>query len=391
MPEGRQRDELELGVSLGLGLAQLIGLGPTSPQAAAHYQRALTLSRALPERRRDLFLATWGIWFHTTVSGRTTETAALSDELVAIAQERNDVDLLVEAYHARGPTLMRRPDLVGMRDAAQEVIRLYDRERHRDHTYYFGGHDSRVCARSFLALSLWSLGFPEQAQSAAWAAIEDGRSLGHASSHAHGLNMGSLTFLMLGDVEACRAVAEELYPLAEHNKFPWPLAQARFLRGWLASRERDVDAGLEEMLEVCSAAGTPVIRPLLLALIAEQQLRLTRLDAASLTLDRAIGDIYQYPLYEAEVIRLRGEVLLAQSPGNAAQAETTLRQAIGLAAEQSCRPLELRAAVSLAKLLGDGGRGPEARGLLAPVYGKFTEGFDTPDLRTAKALLAALN
>ena len=117
----------------------------------------------------------------------------------------------------------------GIKETAEELIRLYDRERHRDHAYYFGGHDFRVCARSFYAISLWALGFPDQAERMAWQCIEDGRALGHTFSHAHGLNMGSLTFLLLNDESACRAVAAELYPRSPSaNKFPWPLAQARF-------------------------------------------------------------------------------------------------------------------------------------------------------------------
>jgi hypothetical protein len=94
--------------------------------------------------------------------------------------------------------------------------------------------------------------------------------------------------------------------------------------------------------------------------------------------------------YEAEIIRLRGEVLLAQSPGNTTEVETAFRQAIRVAADQSCRPLELRAATSLAKLLSQMGRSEEARGLLAPIYGAFSEGLGLPDLRAAKSVLAEL-
>jgi hypothetical protein len=391
MPEGRQRDELELDLSLGLGLAQIIGIGPTSTEAATLYQRALTLSRALPERGRELFLATWGVWFHAAISGQFAEGAALAEELVKIARERNDADLLVEAYHALCPTLMWRPDLVGMRDTGKEVIRLYDRDRHRDHANFFGGHDSRVCARSFVALSLWCLGFPEQARREAWTCIEDGRSLGHAFSHAHGLNMGSMTFLMLDDADACRLIADELYPLAERNKFSWPLAQAQFLRNWLAARKGDGDSAIEEMVQVATQAGTAVFHPILLALIAAQQIRIGRHDAAAITLDRAheaAKDRARF--YESEIVRLRGENFLAQSRGNAAHAEAAFREAIAIAQKHSCRAIELRAAASLAKLLGETGRRAEGHALLVQSYGEFTEGFENPDLRAAKSLIAAL-
>ena len=225
-------------------------MGPTAKEPAFNYERALALSQTLTDRGRERFLATWGVWFSPTMSGQTVEALRCAEDLLAIARELDDSDLLVEAYHARTPGLLRVPDFAALKESAQEVIRLYDRERHRDHAYYFGGHDSRVCALSFYAVSLWGLGFPDQAQRMAQQCIEDARNLGHAFSLAHGLNMGGLTYLLLNDVEACRAIADELYPLAERNKFPWPLAYARFQRGWLMAKEKtSARTGIEQMLQ----------------------------------------------------------------------------------------------------------------------------------------------
>ena len=105
-----------------------------------YYERALTLSRVLPGIGRERFLATWGKWFHETMSRRNADALKLADELVVIARELDDSDLMVEAYHAQMPTLLWQGDLSATNEAAQNVIRLYDRERHRDHAYYFGGH-----------------------------------------------------------------------------------------------------------------------------------------------------------------------------------------------------------------------------------------------------------
>ena len=182
----------------------------------------------MPEWGRERFLATWGVWFHETMTGQAQAAFQRADELLAIARELNTTDLLVEAYHARTPGLLRAADYPALKESAQQVIRLYDRERDRDHAFYFGGHDSRVCAQSFYAISLWGLGFPDQAQEMAWQCIQDARNLAHAFSLAHSLNMGGLTHLLLKDIDACRKVTEELYPLAERNKFPWPLIYARF-------------------------------------------------------------------------------------------------------------------------------------------------------------------
>jgi class 3 adenylate cyclase/predicted ATPase len=394
MPEAPERSSLELGVCLGLGLAQQIGIGPNAKESGVTYARALTLSRTLPGRGRERFLASWGVWFHTIMSGRLTEAFQRADDLLAIARELDDSDLLLEAYHARVASLFLTADFPAIKEASQEVIRLYNRERHRDHAYYFGGHDSRVCAQSFYAISLWGLGFPDQAQQMAWQGIEDARALGHAFSLAHGLNIGSLTLLLLNDVNACRAVADELFLIADRNKFSWPLAQARLLRGWLTSQQGDRDAGIEQMLKVIDEPSSAVLifRPMFLTLIAEQQTLAAHLDAAIRTLARAMDEIHaqRARFYEPEIIRLRGEILLLQSRSNAAEAEAVFRQAMGIAAQQSCRAIELRACVSLARLLGDDGRRTQARDLLAPLYGAFTEGFDTLDLKEAKALLDEL-
>ena len=227
---------MELDICLGLGLAQQIAIGPTAKKSGMYYERALTLSRMLPGRGRERFLATWDRWFHETMSRRNADAFKLSEKLVVIASELNDSDLMVEAYHARMPGLLWLGDLSATKEAAHDVIRLYDRERHRDHAYYFGGHDSRVCARSFCAMSLWGLGYYDQAQEMVGQCIGDARALGHAFSLAHSLDMGNLTLIFINDVNACRSVADELYPLAERNKFPWPLTYARFLRGWVTSR-----------------------------------------------------------------------------------------------------------------------------------------------------------
>src|SRR5262249_43863051 len=246
LPATPERAATELTICLELGQVKQITIGPASKEAAAHYERALALARTLG-RGRESFLATWGLWFHNTILGDAAQAFALADELLALARDLNDSDLLVEAYHARMPGLMRVGDVAGMKEAAEQVVRLYDRERHRDHAYYFGGHDARVCALSFLAQSQLALGFSDQAERSAWRCIEDAPALRHTYSVAHSLIMSSLTFFLLNDVEACRAVAEELQPIAERNKFAWPLTHMRFMRSWLTVQQGDVDVGVEQM------------------------------------------------------------------------------------------------------------------------------------------------
>jgi predicted ATPase len=279
-----------------------------------------------------------------------------------------------------------------MSDAAREVIRLYDRKRHRDHAYYFGGHDSRMCARSFYAISLWAQGFLDQAEAMAWRAIDDARDLGHVFSLAHALQRAGITMILLKNVESCRTVTDELYPLAERNKFPWQLSDARFYRGWLTAAAGNYDAGIDQMMQQIDQPFFAGFRPVFLPQIAEVELRAGRVERAMAVIERATAEvrIQNNHFCEPDIFRMRGESLLAQSPTNAAAAEASFREAAALAAAQSCRPLELRAATSLARLLGDSGRRTEARDLLAKAYETFTEGFGQPDLQAAKTALDEL-
>jgi len=395
MPETPERSGRELEIRLGLGLVQLIAIGPSAPEPLEHYRRALTLSQSLPGRGRDRFLATWGTWFNATTSGRVEEASALSDQLLAVARELDDSDLLLEAYHAKVPMMLRVPNFAGMGEAAREVIRLYDRERHRDHAYYFGGHDARMCARSFYSVSLWGQGLLEQAKSSALQSIEDARALGHVFSLAHALQRGGIYMVLMKDSEACRAMADELYPLAERNKFPWQLADAQFMRGWLAAQGGDLENGIKLMTEFMGQTGGAgaAFGPMYTILIVEQELHAGHAERALARIERAAGEIDAKGnrFCAPELFRLRGEALLAQARPDDAGAERAFREALAMSRKQSCRPLELRAATSLAQLLRDSGRAAEARDLLAAVYGAFTEGFERPDLQAAKTLLAELN
>jgi class 3 adenylate cyclase len=392
IPESKDRDDLELTIRLGLGVAQQIALGPAAKEPIQNYERALALSRTLPERGRERFLATWGVWFHETMTGRTPEAFRHSDELLTIARELDNPSLLLEAFHARAPMALRAGDLPAIRESAREVIRLYDRQRDRDHAYYFGGHDARVCAQSFYAIGLWGEGLLDQAQRMAHRCVADARALGHTFSLAHGLNMGGLTHVLLNDLDACQEITDELYPLAERNRFPWPLAAAQFNRGWLMAKNKDLEAGIALMLEASGHTSSEVLKPVLLTLVAAQQLVAGRHDDALATLQRGLdhSKLVFNLFYAPENPRVRGEVLLAQSRDNAAAAEQAFREAVMLAGRQTCRPLMLRAATSLARLLSETGRRAEARDVLAPVYATFTEGFSRPDLQAAKALLDQL-
>jgi hypothetical protein len=179
------------------------------------------------------------------------------------------------------------------------------------------------------------------------------RDLGHTLSIAHSLNWGGLPHLLLRDRAACKAVVDALYPIAERNRFAWPLAYARFQRGWLLAQESDRRAGIEEMIKAVGSTPNAVMQPTVLTMIAEQQMLAGDLADAAASLDQAMTqtEARHIDFHKGDTLRVRGELLLAQSRDNVAAAEATLRQAADVAARQQCRPLQLRAATSLAWLL----------------------------------------
>jgi tetratricopeptide (TPR) repeat protein len=393
MPESVVRSEQELAASLALALATQIALGPGAVESAKHYRRAEALCQELPGHVRETFLATWGLWLHHSMREESAEAIPRSDRMIQIAQDLADPDMLMEAYHAKAATLQRLGDYPGIAEAAEQVIQLYDRERHREHAYLFGGHDARVCVRSFYAISLWARGFFDQAHKMGHASIEDARQLGHAFSICHALHQTAITFALLDDVDTCQAIVDELIPLAERNKFPWPLANGRFLRGWVLARRGNDAEGISLMLEAAENPSAGVRRPVLLTLCAEALVRAGRYPEGERVLDRAnkIERKARVHTLNVEAIRLRGLIAFYTSPGDRGQAESHFLEAIKMAREQSCCALELRASMDLARVLRDQGRPKEGHDLVAQIYAAFTEGFDWPDLKAAKALLAELS
>ncbi len=192
--------------ALGFGLAQIIAIGPTSKEAAAHYRRALALSHAMPDRGRERFLATWGVWFHTTTSGPWRRGRGARRRTGRDRARTRQFRPAARSLSRPGPDAAPAADFDGMSEAAQEVIRLYDRKRHRDHAYYFGGHDSRVCARSFYALSLWGQGFLDQAAEHGMAVRRRcPRPRPRLFARARAATWAAMTMSMLKDVDAMRS------------------------------------------------------------------------------------------------------------------------------------------------------------------------------------------
>jgi adenylate cyclase len=278
----------------------------------------------------------------------------------------------------------------------QRGLALYNPAKHAAHALTYAGHDPGVCAWAQRSLSLWFLGYPEQAAANVHRAVALAEQIAHPPSVAHVLNYGILYHQLRRDRATIRAWGDRIAALAVEHGLALYEAIGTVARGWVLADEAQTKAGLSELrrgLAGCVDLGVRVREPYHKALLAEAHLDAGEASAGLVVLEEAMrfaGDSgLRY--WDAELLRLKGKLLAHLSPeGRHEEEERCYREALAVAQRQQARSLELRAATSLARFWRDEGRRDEARSLLAPIYDWFTEGFDTPDLKDAKALLDAL-
>jgi adenylate cyclase len=274
---------------------------------------------------------------------------------------------------------------------------LYDPQQHRSLAVIYG-HDPGVCCRGVAALTLWLLGYPEQARQQSHEALTLVHELAHPHSLAVALDQSAWFHQFCREWQAVQERAEATITLSTDQGFAQWLAPGTIRRGWALAEQGQREEGMAQMrqgLAALQAINSQRARTYYLALLAEAYGRGNEVEEGLRVLAEALRvvDKTAERYWEAELYRLRGELLLNAECGvrNAAlTAEECFQQALDVARRQQARSLELRAAMSLARLWQRQGRRDEARQLLAEVYGWFTEGFATADLQEAKALLDAL-
>jgi predicted ATPase len=245
-------------------------------------------------------------------------------------------------------------------------------------------------------LALWFLGYPKRALERSRTGLALAKELSHTNSVANALPFASIVHQLRGDVKAVRELAESLIALSTEHGFQQWLAFGRILDGWVqAEQGRDGApiARLRRDIGEYRATGNELYIPFFLGLFATTQLRYGETAGGLETVVGALAmaDATESRLWDPELYRLKGELLLARDPGAEVDAEAAFRHAIDIARRQSTKSWELRAAASLARLLAQQGERNEARQTLADVYGWFTEGFDTADLTAARILLDELS
>ncbi len=393
LDESRARDARELDMLSPLGTAYIASRGYAAPEVGPVFQRA----RALCERvgqPPQLFAIMLGIWEWHIVRGDLRLSPELAAEGMEFASRLGDPGILMEALFMEGETRLYRADFAGARGSFAKAVAEYD---DRDRTRFWAAltsHNAGITCRSNLAVSLWHLGYPDQALKVNREMCQLARAIDHPYSLAYALHhTGWLYQLCRLGAEVRKAAAEEIALATEQGFALWRATGTLFLGGvaLLEGRPEEALPLLLKGLDTFRATGAGLTLPLQLGTLGDTYTKTGRFEDARRVLDEGIALVEKNDerCQEAELHRLKGALLLAESPEQAAAAEACFRQAIETARRQQSRAWELRATMSLAQLWHFQGRRDEARNALAAVYGTYTEGFTTPDLEDAKAMLAA--
>lgn len=392
LPESRQRDALELELLIARGAPMVTVKGYASQEIERNYLRAREISHE-DSNSEHHFLAIWGLWVFHLVRGPLGQACELAENLLSLASRQQNPDLLIRAHESLGSTY----SFLGRFDEAKTHLlvakSLYDPARHRSQVLPYT-QDPGITARIILARTLWILGEVDQVEALAQEAIGMARELQHPFTLAFTLATVSWVYSILRDVEQTVSLTEEAIALSIKYSFEVPLAWATFFQGW-AMAEMGKEEGFERLmngLSAMQAAKVSLNNTHTLALLAEVYLHKKRIDEGLAVLGEAQEIVRSQGerCWQAELLRLRGELLLEQSGESVSAAEHCLSEALEIARSQHAGMLELRAATSMAKLLRRLNRPDDAKLVLESVRLRFDDRITNPELVEAQAILEQL-
>src|SRR5580704_11685494 len=385
------RHEMKLRAAVAASLTY--SRGTCHPETGVACTRALEIAERLDDAEYRL-RALWGLWAHHTASGRLRVALEVAQRFCALTAERPDPNDRLSGEGMIGISQHYLGDLPSARRHLEHMLVGYVTPDQTSHIIRFQ-IDPRV-QRTFLARVLWLQGFPDQATRAAHSSVEDARAANHAISLCTALVHAACPLaLWTGDLAAAEYYGTMLLDHSTRHALALWRAYGRSFQGMLVIKRGDVDTGLRLLragFDEFGEAGSALLRFIAL-LMAEALGRAGQHADGLAAIEEAIAssERTEERWAMAELVRVKGELLLMQgAPGAAAAAEDHFRQALDWARREGALSWELRAATSLARLWRDQHRVTEARELLGSVYGRFTEGFATADLREARNLLEQL-
>lgn len=405
----RNRQELVLQIASFAPLMAVQGYGAADLRQA--YERAQELCEKVMEPDQ-LFVVLYGLWGYSLVSMDFQMATELAQRCLTLAESSQNRALLLEGHRMVGEIAFYRGDFVPARQHLEQSYALYDPHLHHAHASVYG-QDPKVALLSNGSWNLWCLGYPDQALKWVQEALALAQEWPHPFSQAFALDYACMLHQFRGERQAVQKQAEAAIILSTEQGFVLWLAQANILQGWMLVEQGELEQGIAQMrqsLATHRTTGVEVQVPYLLALLAKVYGQIGQIEPALEALAEAIAAVEKTVghYWEAELYRLKGELLLNASREGGGQKDEALQepkapygqaqdraeacfwQAIEVARRQGGKSLELRAVMSLSRLWQGQGKREEAHQMLAEIYNWFTEGFETADLQEARTLLEAL-
>jgi predicted ATPase len=392
LPDTPERAQHELDMQVLHGQALQVTKGRAAPEVEHAYARARELCRQVGDTPQ-LAAVLGGLGTLYRTRGELKTASELGEQLLTLVQRQHDPERLAYAHWVLGEAMFCLGEFLPARAHLEQTLAVSASPLDRPFPSLFGGA-TRVIAFGTTTWVMWMLGYPSQTLTRSHEMLTYAQELRHAFSLARALfNMATLHKLR-GEADATQKHAEAALAIMTEQGFGQNLGSATFTRGWALAAQGQHEEGMAEMhqgLAVRRAIGTGITLAEYSARLGEAYGRIGQAAEGLHLLGEALavmdkGDRW----YEAEIHRIQGELLLQQPVPDAAQAEACFQRALAVARLQQAKSWELRAALTLSRLWQQQGKRAEARELLAPIYSWFAEGFDTPDLQEAKALLEDL-
>ena len=393
-----RREQIKLQVALITPLMHVKGFAARETKATVERARLLIeQAEALGEPPEDallLYSVLYGFWAASYIAFNGDVVRELASQFLALAEKQGATVPLMVGHRLMGTSSLCTGDIAESRAHLDRAIALYDPSEHRPLATRFG-QDVRVSILVFRSLALWLLGYPEAALTDASNALGDAREIGQAGTLMHALLNTSATLVVCGNYAAVNAQLNELMALAGEKGAALWKAWGMLTQGvlfTLTGSTRDAIQKLSFGVVASRSTGATNTMPFFLSFLARAHAELGQFDDAWRCIDDAAAliETTKETYCEAELHRVAGEIALKSPEQDRAKAEAYFERALAVARKQQAKSWELRAAISMARVWRDQGKPQQARELLAPVYGWFTEGFDTLDLKEAKALLDEL-
>ncbi len=405
LPDTVERVRQELDLQTTLGLTYMAAKGYAAPEVGTAYNRALTLCQQLDDAAR-LGRVLGGSWIFHLARAEFHTAREMGEQMLALGEKTEDPAILGPAHHGVGQVLFHTGEFGPAREHLEQAFALFTRQTLSSPGAVHSVQDGRVISLGFLAFSLWHLGYPDQALGKAREALALARELSHPFTLAYGLFFVAAVHGYRGEHALAHQPNEEMLALSLEHGFPVFIGAGMLVRNLVLLAQGKIGlaegiAQIRHMMDAYRATGAVSGHPMLLAVMAELLMGAGQVEEglASLSEAQATVDRTGERRYDTQLSFLKGTLLLGRisrrkkggdQGEKAAEAEACFTCAVDIARRQQAKSLEMQAVLRLSRLWRQQGRRDEARELLATVYGRFTEGFDTADLKEAKALLEEL-